>query len=190
LTEKDMPSSRKRELMNLYDTTASVYDRRYRIIQNRKYEYVKGSPNKRDTLIDIGCGTGLFFRSFGVDVGHLVGVDLSIRMLKTALRSLRRVDQRVDLIRVDADSLPFRDSIFNKVISVTVLQNMPEPCETIREIARVTSVDGQVALTCLKKKHDLLSLKTTILSSAAGLYITSEWDSGEEDIGVSATKLI
>jgi ubiquinone/menaquinone biosynthesis C-methylase UbiE len=190
LTEKDFPSNKKRELMNLYDATASIYDERYRIIQNRKYEYVKGSPNKRDTLLDVGCGTGLFFRNFGVDVGQLVGVDMSIRMLKTALRNLRKAGQRVDLIRVDADFLPFRERTFNKVISVTVLQNMPQPLETIREIARVTSVGGKVALTCLKKKHDLQGLKTTILSSATGLDITSEWDNGEEDIGVSATKLI
>lgn len=67
---------------------------------------------------------------------------------------------------------------------------MPEPSETIKEIARVASVGGQVALTCLKKKHDLPSLKRIILSSATGLNITSEWDSDEEDIGVNTTKLI
>jgi len=176
--------------MNLYDATASIYDKRYSIIQCRKYEYVGGSPNRQDTVLDVGCGTGLLFHGFGHNIGSIVGVDLSIKMLRVGLRNLRRSTLRADFLRADADSLPFRDKTFTRVTSITVLQNMPEPSSTIKEIARVTSVGGQVALTCLKKKHDLLSLKRSILSSATGLNITSEWDSGEEDIGVGTTKLI
>jgi len=190
MKEKEQPMSRKRELMTLYDATAPIYDKRYGTIQYRKYEYVKASPNKQDTILDVGCGTALLFRGFSCDTSSLVGVDISTKMLKVGLRSLRRSALRADLLRADADSLPFRDNSFTKITLVTVLQNMPEPYSTIKEIARVTSVGGQVALTCLKKKHDLLSLKRIILSSATGLNITSEWDSGEEDIGVSVTKLI
>ena len=190
MTEKEQPESKKRELMNLYDSTASIYNSRYRAIQHRKYQYVRGSPSRRDVLLDVGCGTGLLFNGFGCDVSYLVGVDISIKMLKTALRSFKRSALRVDLFRADADSLPFRDNTFTMVTSVTVLQNMPEPCETIREIARVARVGCQVVFTCLKKKHDLLSLRRIILSGANGLNITSEWDTGEEDIGISATKLI
>lgn len=190
MKEKEGLPSKKHELMSLYDSTASIYNKRYRTVQYRKYVYVKGSPNKGDRLLDVGCGTGMIFHGFGSNVGSLVGVDISIKMLKVALRSLRKSAPKVDLLRADADSLPFRSNTFTKVTSVTVLQNMPEPSETIKEIARVASVGGQVALTCLKKKHDLPSLKRIILSSATGLNITSEWDSDEEDIGVNTTKLI
>jgi ubiquinone/menaquinone biosynthesis C-methylase UbiE len=190
LTRRKQSVSRKRELMNLYDTTASIYNTRYTEIQYKKYEYVREFLSKQDTLLDVGCGTGLLFHDLNSSAGSLVGVDISTKMLKIALISLKTSARRIDLLSADADSLPFRNNTFTKVTSVTVLQNMPEPCATIKEIARVTSVGGHVALTCLKKKHDLSSLRRIILTSAAGLNITSEWDSGEEDIGVNTTKLI
>jgi ubiquinone/menaquinone biosynthesis C-methylase UbiE len=190
MTQKEHPTTRKRELMNLYDTTASIYDRRYRSIQYRKYEYVIGSLSRGDSVLDVGCGIGLLFRRIGYNVASLVGVDMSVKMLKMAsMNSTRRIP-RVSLVRADADSLPFRDNTFTRVASVTVLQNMPDPSATVKEIARVTSIGGQVALTSLKKKHSLLHLRSIIASSATGLNITSEWDNSEEDVGVNITKLI
>jgi len=58
---------------------------------------------------------------------------------------------RVSLIRADVDHLPFRDGVFDRIFALTLLQNLPEPCETIREMVRVAKNKSQIAVTGLKK---------------------------------------
>jgi ubiquinone/menaquinone biosynthesis C-methylase UbiE len=174
--------------MNLYDATASIYNRRYREIQRRKYEHIRSIFTGSGYMLDVGCGTGLLLCFLGESLGVLVGVDTSARMLRIASKHLRKRIIRSALIRADADSLPFRDNIFANVASVTVLQNLNEPLRTIREIARVMTPGGRIAISCLRKRINITGLRTIISASAPSLETTSEWDNDEEDVGVNATK--
>jgi ubiquinone/menaquinone biosynthesis C-methylase UbiE len=190
LAEENQKTMRKRELIGLYDMTAAKYNKRYREIQSEKYRYVVGLFEKRDVMLDVGCGTGLLLSLIGDKVGRIVGVDISKEMLHVASRDLKRRVTKGDLIRADADSLPFRNSIFTKVTSVSLLQNMSDPQATISEIARVAGAGGAIALTCLKKKYGLSDLRRMVASGTPSLKVVSEWDGNEEDIGINATKLI
>lgn len=67
---------------------------------------------------------------------------------------------------------------------------MPEPRVTIKDIARVTVAGGEIAVTSLRKKHDLANLLAIILISAPELKVTTEWDDDDEDAGAILTKLI
>lgn len=62
-----------------------------------------------DTVLDVGCGTGLNFPLLLEAVGsrgHIVGVDRSSQMLDTARRRLpRTAAHRVDLVCADATSM-------------------------------------------------------------------------------------
>jgi ubiquinone/menaquinone biosynthesis C-methylase UbiE len=51
--------------------------------------------------------------------------------------------------------LPFKDRFFDNVFSFTVLQNMPRPPQTLRELERVVKKDGRVVATGLKKAFPL-----------------------------------
>jgi ubiquinone/menaquinone biosynthesis C-methylase UbiE len=55
------------------------------------------------------------------------------------------------VLQADADNLPFKDSFFNAVFAFTVLQNMPTPVETLKELKRVAKRGGKVVVTGLKK---------------------------------------
>jgi len=186
---KDRYTYRKRELMSLYDEMAPIYNRRYKEIQSRKYENIGILSLGAGTTLDVGCGTGLLLHILRNRGDLLVGVDASTRMLRIASRDMRKRKVKGDLIQADSDSLPFRDNVFVKVMSVTVLQNICIPQRTIGEIARVMIVGGRMALTCLRKKHSTLDLKRMFSSAVPNLEITSEWDNNEEDVGINATKL-
>jgi ubiquinone/menaquinone biosynthesis C-methylase UbiE len=190
LTEDNQKAMRKRELIGLYDATAAKYNKRYRKIQYEKYRCVAGLLEKRDVMLDVGCGTGLLLSLIGNKVGRIVGIDISTKMLRVASRDLERGAIKGDLIRADADSLPFRSYIFTKVTSVSLLQNMSDPQMAISEIVRVASVGGAIAITCLKKKYGLLDLRRMIASVTPSLKVLSELDGNQEDIGINATKLI
>jgi len=142
-------SIRKRELKRRYDSTAYMYDRRYGEIQREKYEIVLANVTRVDRILDLGCGTGMLLGPLGERARLVVGVDMSAEMLQTA----KKLATGVPLVLADADHLPFANGSFDTIVSVTLLQNMPNPGKTLRETARVLRSNGKAIITSLKHKH-------------------------------------
>jgi ubiquinone/menaquinone biosynthesis C-methylase UbiE len=59
--------------------------------------------------------------------------------------------ENVCLVCGDADRLPFRERSFDKVFAFTLIQNMPDPGQTVHEIVRVAKSGSRVVITALKK---------------------------------------
>lgn len=135
-----------------YDQTAHMYDERYAEEQEAKYRAaLQGlSVGAGSRVLDIGCGTGLFFSHVADEAEAVVGVDFSHQLLLQA-RDRTRQWRNVFLVRADADRLPFKDDFFDFVFVFTVLQNMPEPLETLKEAARTAAQGASVVVTGLKK---------------------------------------
>ena len=129
-----------------------MYNLRYYKEQQKKYDAVLNSLNIFDAclVLDVGCGTGLFIRRIADYSGTIIGVDASRKMLDEVVKTRNPLTD-VSLICGDADFLPVRDNVFNRVFAFTLLQNMPHPEQTIREILRVAAIDSIVVLTAQKK---------------------------------------
>ncbi len=152
---------KKRNLMNRYDSTADFYDNRYQEIQKRKFQEVSEDLRDAEKILDVGCGTGLFLNEIS-DWGELVvGVDFSEYMVKNARERVKDAF----LVLSDADNLPFKDESFDAVVSLTLLQNMPNPDLTIQELTRVTEQDGKIIMTVLEKKHSVEEVKNWMFSA-------------------------
>jgi ubiquinone/menaquinone biosynthesis C-methylase UbiE len=157
-------AERKLELRRRYDSTAKIYDERYAGIQRKKYEVVKKYlPKRAERILDLGCGTGIFFEELTGWGGLVVGIDSSVKMLGIA----RKRAGGASLVCADADHLPFKDGSFDVVVSITLLQNVPKPEETMKEIARVLKPGGVAIVTSLKHKHS--PKKLVGWASSAGL---------------------
>ena len=63
----------------------------------------------------------------------VVGVDISRKLLLKA-KEQARAFPNVFVLQADADHLPFKDGFFDDVFAFTVLQNMPNPNETLSEL--------------------------------------------------------
>jgi ubiquinone/menaquinone biosynthesis C-methylase UbiE len=126
-----------------------MYDKRYREIQRRKYEAVLANIPRTNKILDIGCGTGMLLSLLGGRAELVIGIDFSPEMLQKA----RRRATGAPLVLADADHLPFIDGSFDVVVSITLLQNMPNPAATLREFARVLKSNGTAIITSLKYKH-------------------------------------
>lgn len=140
---------KKHELKHRYDSTAYLYDRRYRDIQRLKFHFVQEYLEGADSILDVGCGTGLSFEEFPVDRRLIVGIDFSGEMLERA----KKKSHGVFLVLSDADYLPFSDGTFDVVFSLTLIQNMPDPERTVGEMSRVAKIGGKVIVTGLEKKY-------------------------------------
>lgn len=144
--------------MKRYDLTAQMYDKRYAEEQEAKYkasiEGLRSSINVDSAVLDVGCGTGLFFNYVAAQANIVVGVDISRKLL---LKAKEQADafQNVLVLQADADHLPFREAFFDAVFAFTVLQNMPKPSETLNELKRVAKLSGRVVVTGLKKAFSL-----------------------------------
>jgi ubiquinone/menaquinone biosynthesis C-methylase UbiE len=141
--------------MQRYDVTAEMYDERYAQEQQRKYKkalenvYVTGKA-----VLDVGCGSGLFFKEVAAQASFVIGVDVSPKLLLKA-KEQGSAFPNVAILQADADHLPFRDGLFGAVFAFTVLQNVPKPAETLNELKRVAKKGEKVVVTGLKKAFPL-----------------------------------
>lgn len=150
----------KRKVMHAYNVTAEIYDGRYSLEQHRKYRKALENVDVSDVnVLDVGCGSGLFFDEVTDKASMVVGVDVSKKLL---IKATRRVAKNMHVLQADADHLPFKDGAFQAAFSFTVLQNLPKPQRTLQEIRRVTGKGCKIAITGLKKAfpqtafHDLV----------------------------------
>ncbi|MFX1239203.1 MAG: class I SAM-dependent methyltransferase, partial [Promethearchaeota archaeon] len=133
-----MDQDKKKEIINKYDSTSTFYDDRYSKIQFEKYKLaLKTNISSGNLIIDIGCGTGLFFNFLSYLQKNkerpsylYVGTDISFEMLKVFSSKERREDKKLkcnlNLVLSDIENLPFRNNIFQKTFSFTSIQNLPD----------------------------------------------------------------
>jgi ubiquinone/menaquinone biosynthesis C-methylase UbiE len=161
----------KRKVMQLYNATAEMYDERYAQEQERKYK--KALENvcvTRKIVLDVGCGSGLFFKEVAAQACMIIGVDVSRKLLLKA-KDQGSAFSNVAVLQADADHLPFRDELFGVVFAFTVLQNVPKPAETLKELKRVTKKDEKIVVTGLKKAFQRTSFFD--LLDGSGLIVTA-----------------
>jgi ubiquinone/menaquinone biosynthesis C-methylase UbiE len=120
-----------------YDEISAGYAELHREEQEKKISLMRQVLRiKRDSLVlDVGCGPG--FTDWGA---MCIGIDPSRGLLKQA---------SFPVVQGVAEYLPFFDSSFDFVLSVTALQNFSDPRKGLGEIARVSK--GPVAISFLKK---------------------------------------
>ena len=106
-------------------------------------------------LIDLGCGPAAIPLSVADRVPGLriVGVDLSLPMLRRARQEVNRRGKRDRLLLVCAScsALPFRDASFDGACSNSLLHHLDRPQLTLRELSRVMSSGAAVFLRDLRR---------------------------------------
>ena len=97
-----------------------------------------------DDVLDVGCGTGaLTFSATTVPYVHAVGLDPSREFVDAAQRAASGAGVRFEV--GDASTLPFPDEEFDRVMSLLVLNFVPDASAAVLEMTRVTRPDGVVA---------------------------------------------
>lgn len=97
--------------------------------------------------LDVGCGPGSITTSLAQAVGPeglALGVDVSEPMLARAVRV--QAGSQTGFLRADAQQLPLRDQTVDAVVSIAVLQLIPDPVAALGEMARVLKPGGRIAL--------------------------------------------
>jgi len=98
-----------------------------------------------DTVLDVGCGTGILARDAWRRLsgnGAVTGIDRNDGMIATA----RRVAPDIDWQIGQAEALPFADASFDHVISQFALMFFENRMEGLAEMWRVTKPGGRLTV--------------------------------------------
>ncbi len=142
---------------------ADIYDRRYDSPRGKAYH---GHISRRVmeclpqgvSLLDIGCGTGLFIQRYTTDGGTAVGLDISSGMVEMA----RRRCPGSDFVVGTAEVLPFCDAQFDAVASLLAFSYLSRPDRMLRETYRVLRPGGCAAICTLGSSLLTLALVPTV----------------------------
>jgi len=139
--------------MHRYNQSAPVYDTQYSEEQEAKIKTIVQNLRlqPKSIVLDVGCGTGLLIKHLMDKAEFLVGTDISRGLLQEA-RKEAQFHRHVSLVLADADNVPFPEEIFDAVLAVTLLQNMPNPAVTLNEIKRVSKQTASIVVTGLRKR--------------------------------------
>jgi len=102
-------------------------------------------------VLDVGCGSGAVTREIAKRVrspGLAIGLDQSPELLLIAreLAQEAGLGDRVEFREGDVLGLPFPDSSFDVVLSVTVLSHVPRGEAAIPELVRVLRSGGRLGV--------------------------------------------
>lgn len=128
-----------------YDEVAPTYDQRY----------AQGGPEGlasalsglmhrvgARTALEVGCGTGHWLAAMQASSPHLVGLDLSLEML-------RRAQERQGIVHLalgDANKLPFRHGAFDVVYCVHTLHHLDHPEKFVHDAQPLIRPGGALAI--------------------------------------------
>lgn len=126
--------------MEFYNSIAAGYDELYAEEQRIKLKLIKENLDikNNDLLLDVGCGSGLS-SNFNCEV---IGLDPSLELLNQGKKDNNENNYNLNnKILARAESIPFKDNVFDKVISVTSMHNFDDIQAGIQEIKRVGKKD-------------------------------------------------
>jgi ubiquinone/menaquinone biosynthesis C-methylase UbiE len=95
----------------------------------------------RGRVLDLGCGTGRNLPLLPAST-RTVGLEPSW----AALQRARRRAPRVPLVVGSTEALPFRDAVFDTVVSGLVFCSVQDPHRGLLEVGRVLRPDGQLRM--------------------------------------------
>ncbi|MFQ5836312.1 MAG: methyltransferase domain-containing protein [Candidatus Bathyarchaeia archaeon] len=98
-------------------------------------------------VLDVGCGTG--YTTEGIlkklSDGEVVCLDFTRQQLEKAVIKLRERGNTMFLMG-DAENLPFKEDVFDTVLSTGAIEYFPNPKRDIQEMSRVAKPGGKVAI--------------------------------------------
>lgn len=110
--------------------------------------FLAGSINKGESLLDVGCGSGidLVVASHYIgENGRICGIDITLEMREVALENVLSTGLRnIEVREGAAESIPYEDSTFDIVISNGVLNLSSQKELAFLEIFRVLGPGGRL----------------------------------------------
>lgn len=144
-----MSDPARQDIWKMFDLISPTYDRINRILslgmdQGWRKKVATELPNRNHLkILDLATGTGdqiVSLLKSKASIQSVTGIDLSSEMLEIAKKKL---GPQADLIRADAEKLPFPNSHFDAATFSFGIRNVTDPIRSLKEIHRVLKLKGR-----------------------------------------------
>jgi ubiquinone/menaquinone biosynthesis C-methylase UbiE len=113
-------------------------------------------------VLDAGTGTGRIpvLMCQMRPQWQIIAIDLAKNMLQIASQHVQQADlqQQIRLELVDAKHLPYKDKVFDLIISNSLVHHLPDPLPFFRELQRVTKPNGGIFVRDLFRPVDEVTM--------------------------------
>jgi ubiquinone/menaquinone biosynthesis C-methylase UbiE len=96
--------------------------------------------------LDVGSGQGMDVYRYAQAGAQATGIDLTPRHVELAQAHLTAMGVEGEIVRGDAESMPFADDTFDRVSSNGVLHHTPDMPGALREVRRVLKPSGRATV--------------------------------------------
>ncbi len=137
----------------LFDSKAETYDSWYmtplgayedeleRALVFRHVVDIRGK-----TVLDVGCGTGLYSIRLAEAGADVTAVDISPKMIEIARSKAQDRGQYIWFDQADMAQLPYPNRTFDMVVSITALEFAGDQLQALMEMARVLRPGGKLVV--------------------------------------------
>lgn len=123
------------------------------------YEYVqmlKGVQLKKsDVALDIGCGEGTLTFTIGKSIQKIIGVDINAHTIESAKLKAKELEGKVnsEFICQKLEKLGFKEASFDKIVSFSVIEHIPNYLEIFQEIFKILKPNGELIISVDSFSH-------------------------------------
>ena len=105
-------------------------------------------PRPEDDLLEVACGSGMFLARHAAQAGFVAGLDLSDVQVDLAGQRLaeRIAAGTAEVVKGDADDLPWEGERFSAVTCMGSMEVFPDPPRVLAEMHRVLRPGGRAVL--------------------------------------------
>jgi len=138
----------KEKVGKFYDVVWTEYIPEYEDSEKHWEIFYSAGEIKNKTVLDAGCGTGIFSIIFANNgAAKVTGIDISEGSLNTAQNLKKKFALgNVEFLKEDMLHLPFPDENFDIVWAWGTVHHTTDPFQAINELIRVLKKDGSLLL--------------------------------------------
>ncbi len=128
-----------------YGKIANTYNKRYVVnyLENIEKELKNLiSTNNYKNILEAGCGTGRWIKSFDQNNLNVFGIDYSLEMLGIP----KQENCDLNIVNANALEVPFKDNFFDLIFCVNALHHFSDKKKFVEESKRTLANKGMLAV--------------------------------------------
>lgn len=165
ISAKEVLKAREIETVRFFDSIAEDWEKLKREIigdtdinQMILNTIFTSSIKNKETIVDLGCGTGDLLEFLKKEAQLLIGVEKSSRMLDGARKRFASDGQNINLRIGELEHLPLREGEADVAVINMVLHHLPEPSKALKEVHRILKNNGTFIIADFLS-HELESMR-------------------------------